>query len=187
MNKSVLRTMIVIIISMLAFEYILKFFVPKEFVLVISNPNLIKFGKFLSEHLILEHFVRSIFSYVTFYLFTCACSRNKYLSWKLSIFIGVIVVVSVFITLFAYQYATPFLVCIMIFLAMITNSNMKDFAIVFIVHTVAQNLSMNIRNISSYMMSFDQISCFIMTFECYIWLLLFYFLNCYNIKEKEAN
>ena len=98
MNKSVLRTAIVVIICMLEFEYILKFFFPEEFVLVVSNPNLIKAGAFLSKHLVLEHLVRSIFSYISFYLFTCACSRKKYLDLKLSLVILAIVVLSAIIT-----------------------------------------------------------------------------------------
>ena len=63
---------------------------------------------------------------------------------------------------------------------------MRDFAIVFIVHTVAQNLSLNIRSLSTYIVSFDVLSGFILTSECYIWMLLFYFLNCFNIKEREV-
>lgn len=187
MNKSVLRTTLVVIVCMLAFEYILKFFVPQEFVLVVSNPNLIRAGQFIEKYPILEHFSRSIMSFITYYLFTCACSKRKYLSFKIVLIMLVLILTSALITEFAYQYSTPFLVCSMIFMAFISGSDMKTFTIVFVTHTLAQNLSLSIRSLTTYIVSFDILSCFMLTFECYLWLLLFYILNCYNIKEREVN
>lgn len=187
MNKSVLRTMLVIIICMLAFEYILKFFVPQEFVLIVSNPNLIKFGTFLDTHKIFYYLFCCGTSFITYFLFTCACSRRKKLNWKYYLAFIILYCISQILTEHAYQLLTPFLVCSMIGLAFISNSNMKDFTIVFIVHTVAQNLSLEIRNIARYVMSFNVITGTLLTSECYLWLLLMYILNCYNIKEREVS
>lgn len=186
MNKSVLRTMIVIIICMLAFEYILKFFVPKEFVLVISNPNLIKFGEFLDSHKLVSYIFGCITSFITYFLYTCACSRKKYLNWKFYILFLLIYIISEILIVVSYELCTPFIICSMIGLAYLSNSNMKDFTIVFIVHNLSQVLSLNIRNITTYLISFDMATLTIMTLECYLWLTLFYFLNCFNIKEREV-
>lgn len=186
MNKSVLRTMLVVIISMLAFEYILKFFVPKEFVLVVSNPNLIKFGTFLDTHKIFYYMFCCGTSFITYFLFTCACSRRKKLNWKYYLSFVVLYAISQILTEHAYQLLTPFLVLSMVTLAYISNSNMKDFTIVFAIHTIAQNLSLEIRGIIRYLLYFNTVSLTILGLESYLWLLLFYFLNCFNIKEREV-
>ena len=186
MNKSVLRTAIVVIICTLLAEYILKFFVPEEFVLVVSNPNLIKAGTFINSHRALYYIVSSFFSYTTYYLFTCACGHTKYLSWKLSVLIVPIIAIAHVITYYIPQCSTQFLVCSMIMLAYLNKSDLKSFMIVFCVHTVAQSLSLEIRGLSLYIVSFDVLSCFMLTIECYLWLLLFYILYSYNIKEKEV-
>ena len=113
MNKSVLRTMLVIIISMLAFEYILKLFVPEEFVLVISNPNLIKFGNYLMNHKFLNYLFDCLFFVITYTLFTCACSKQKILKyyWFL-IFVGLFIIGQI-IEIYNYNLLTPYLVCSM--------------------------------------------------------------------------
>lgn len=186
MNKSVLRTMLVVIICMLAFEYILKFFVPQEFVLVVSNPNLIKAGNFINNNFVLNFIVSNIMSIATYYLFTCAVSRKKHINLKLTIIIIAISVFGNILPFINYNFTTPFYVCSMIALGYITNSEMKTFSIVFIVHTIAQVLSLEIRNLSTYMVSYDILTCFCLGFDAYLWLILLYVLNCFNIKEKES-
>lgn len=186
MNKSVLRTAIVVIICMLAFEYILKFFFPEEFVLVVSSPNLIKIGTYINNHLILNILISSIISFISYYIFTCATSKNKYLNIKVTILIGVLAVLSNITTYINYNFTTPFLVSSMILMSCVAKSDMKTFSIVFIVHTIAQVLSLEIRNLSTYIVSYDIITCTLLGIESYLWMLLFYFLNCFNIKEREV-
>ena len=178
--------MLVIIICMLAFEYILKFFVPQEFVLVVSNPNIIKFGTFLDTHKIFYYLFYGVTSFITYFLYTCACSRRKKLNWKYYLSFVVLYTISQILTEHAYQLLTPFLVLSMVVLAYISNSNMKDFTIVFAIHTIAQNLSLEIRGLARYVMSSNSIVFTMLTSECYLWLILLYILNCFNIKEKES-
>lgn len=186
MNKSVIRTAIVIIVCMLLAEYILKFFVPEEFVLVVSSPNLIKAGTFINNTPILYYIFATLFSYVSYYLFTCACGHTKYLDWKLSVLLLPIIIIAHIISKYFYSFSTPYLICTMILCAYLNKSDLKTFMIVFVTHTIAQNLSLEIRNISAYMVNYDIITCTMMTSECYLWLLLFYVLYGYNIKEKEV-
>lgn len=186
MNKSVLRTAIAIIISLLLIEYTLKFFIPKEFVLVASNKNFIKFGTFLNEHRLFYHMFFCITAFITYYLYTCACSRRKYLNWKYYVSFVVIYFITQIIGKYANNLLVPALVCIMIALAYFSESNMKDFAIVFIVHTISQNLSLEIRGLTRYLISYNSITIFALGIESYLWLILFYVLNCFNIKEREV-
>lgn len=186
MNKSVLRTAIVIIVMMLFAEYILKLFIPEEFVLIINNPNLIKVGTYINNNLFLYYIVSSFFSYITYYLFTCACGRTKYLNLKLSLSIVPTIIVAHVVAYYVPTMSAQFLVCTMIVFAYLNKSNLKDFMLVFCVHTIAQSLSLEIRNLSFYVVSLDVLTCFMLTLECYLWLILFYVLNSYNIKEKEV-
>lgn len=187
MNKSVLRTLLAIIIGALVFEYILKFFVPQEFVLAVSSPNLIKFGNFLDTHKIFYYIFCCTTSFMTYFLYTCACSKRKYLNWKYYLsFVG-IYIISQILTDYAYELLTPFLVSSMVALAGISNSNIKDFSMVFIIHTIAQNLSLQIRGLTQYIISFNTVSLTMLMSECYLWLLLMYIINCFNIKEREVN
>lgn len=186
MNKSVLRTAIAIIVCMLFAEYILKFFVPEEFVLVVSNANLVKAGTFINNTPWLYYICNFMFSFITYYLFTCACGHTKYLRLELCILLVPIIIIAQIISKVAYTFATPYLICTMIISAYLNKADLKTFMIVFVVHTIAQNLSLEIRNISAYMVNYDIITCTMMTSECYLWLLLFYVLYGYNIKEKEV-
>lgn len=61
---------------------------------------------------------------------------------------------------------------------------MKNTACVFIAHLLAQWFSLEIRGLSKEMLSTNFLSLFIMTLECYFWLLLFYLY--YNYREKEG-
>lgn len=186
MNKSVLRTTLVVIVCMLAFEYILKFFVPQEFVLVVSNPNLIKFGTFLNTHKVFYHIFFCITAFITYFLFTCACSRRKYLNWKFYIAFVIVYIISQLLTTYANNLLTPFLVLSMTTMAYFGGSNMKDFLIVFVIHTISQSLSLEIRDLTRYMLSYNSVTIFMLTIECYLWLILLYILNCFNIKEKGS-
>lgn len=186
MNKSVLRTAIVVIICMLAFEYILKFFFPEEFVLVVSSPNIIKFGQYVDTHKFAYFLFYCVTAFITYFLYTCACCRKKILNWRYYILFLIIYTISHFLTFYAYNLLTPFLVCSMIALACISNSDIRNFSIIFITHTVAQVLSLEIRGLTQYISTPNTATMFILGMESYLWLLLFYFLNCFNIKEREV-
>lgn len=187
MNKSVLRTAIVVIIMILIAEYILKFFIPEEFVLVISNPNLIKFGMFIDTHQWAYFLYNGLTSFITYYLFTCACSRKKYLSWYWCLIIIGVYILTYVTQLITPQLITPLMICSMLILALLNKSNIKDYTIVFTVHTISQTLSLEIRNITQYIVSTNSVILTMLTLECYVWLILLYVLHSYNIKEREVN
>lgn len=69
------------------------------------------------------------------------------------------------------------------FLPALMNGNIKTIAIVFTTHSIAQGLSIGIRNLPMYLTSMNYVTVLFMTLESYFWLLLFYIVFNYK-KEK---
>lgn len=185
MNKKVLKTLLILTIIYLVFWYFLKFFFPEEFVLKISNPNLIKVGNYIDNNAILRHLCPAITSFATYYLYLCAVLNLKKLDWKHITAILIVIAISIFVNIFQFKILSYYHIFAMIILPAIFNGNSKNIAFVFTFHSLCQQLSLSIRNISSMMMSFDFMSGFIMTLECYAWLFLYYLY--FNYKEQLTN
>lgn len=185
MNKSVIKTMLVVILIVLLVEYILKFFIPQEFVLAVSNENFIKFGVYIDTHQWAYFIYNGITSFITYYLFTCACSKQKYLRWYWCLIILGCYVLTYVVQLLDPNLITPLMLCIMLYLAYFNSSDLKSYVIVFSVHTISQSLSLEIRNLTQYIVSYNSVTLTMLTLECYIWLVLLYVLQCYNLKERR--
>lgn len=185
MNKKVLKTLLILTIIYLVFWYFLKFFFPEEFVLRISNPNLIKVGNYIDNNVILRHLCPAITSFATYYLYLCAVLNLKKLDWKHIIAILVVLALAIVVLVFNFGILSYYHIFAMIILPAIFNGNSKKIALIFCSHLLWQYLSLSIRNISSMMLSFDFMSAFIMTLECYGWLFLFYLY--FNYKENLLN
>lgn len=185
MNKNVIRTLLCLTIIYLIVWYVLKFFFPEQFVLQISNPNLIKIGNFIDNNIILKHLCPAITSFATYYLYLCATLQLKKLRLKHIISILIVIGLSIIVNIFQFGILSYYHIIAMVILPSFFKGDSKNLAIVFSCHFLCQYLSLSIRNISSMMLSFDFMSGFIMTLECYGWLFLFYLY--FNYKEKILN
>lgn len=181
MNKRVLKTMIYLIMSELLVWYILKFFIPEKFVLVINNERIIKAGHYIDTHLWLRIICIYITAFITYWFYIGACCKKLKLNWYHTSIILFIITISVIIWKILPDFIMLYNILAMLGLPLLFKAKFKITYTVFTVHILSQYLSMNIRGLSSLVLNTNYASMFLMTLECYFWLILLYFYN--NYKE----
>ena len=183
MNKKVIKTMIFLVIIELIAWYILKIFFPNEFIMQISNPQIIMVGNYIDSHTWLRVICIYITAFITYFFYICAVCRNK----KLDIIEIVLVLIIISISI-ALEYCLPDLLTIFNVLAMfglplLLKADFNTTYKVFAIHTISQYLSLNIRGLNTTTINLNYATFFLMTLECYFWLFLLYLY--YNYKDKE--
>lgn len=184
MNKKVFISMLTLCIVFLAGLYVAKIFFPQEFMMSIQNERIIKIGTYIDNHKWLYYICCGITAYATYYLYCCACSGRIKLKWfEFLEILGVVVSIRL-ISFFDDNIATGIETCSFWFLPFLMKGKMKNTAITFTVHGMAQVLSLSIRSLPMYLHSVNFATMFLMIMEMYLWLAL----NCiiFNYKEKES-
>ena len=185
MNKNVIKTLLVLTILYLAVWYVLKFFFPEQFVLQISNPNLIKIGNYIDSNVILKHLCPAITSFIIYYLYLCAVLQKTKLNLKEILCIVAFELGSIFVTVFKFGVLQYYGILSMIIMPALFNANIRTTAFVFSSHILCQYLSLSIRNISSMILYMNSVIGLVMSLECYAWLVFFYLY--FNYKEILKN
>lgn len=182
MNKKVLKVMIVLVVIFLLALYVLKIFFPQEFVMVVENDKLVMIGDYIDNHLWLYILISVITNFITYWLYLCAVTGKWRLNWKE--IIAVCATIALIQCLYEYDEALASGISIvsMILLPLIDKAKLKNVAIVFSINNIAQILSTSIRNLPFLLLNVNFITIFLMTLECYFWLLLFYFY--FNYKKE---
>lgn len=185
MNKKVFISMLVLSIVFLVGMYVLKIFFPQEFVLAIENERIIAIGTFIDSHEWLYYVCCGITAFITYYLYCCAVSHRLRLKWyEVLYIIGTIVIVR----LISFYDSSLWSIVSWIsfaFLPALCRGDMKTCGFVFSVHAISQGLSIGIRNLPMYFTeTLNTITMLLMTFECYLWLVLMYIIFNYKKKEK---
>lgn len=188
MNKNVLKTLIGLTIAYLIAWYILKIFFPEKFILQVNNERLIAIGTFIDNHFIINHLCGIITSYITYWLYLGAVCKIKRLNWKQSLVVVGIYILGIFVEMFDVVFSTYYSILAMIIYPAILKAEYRKVVIVLCFHIICQCLSVSIRNLSAMVLSFNFLSLFIMSLECYFWLFLFYvYFNFYNEENNYGN
>ena len=185
MNKKVFIAMLILSVAFLVAMYVLKIFFPQEFMMSIQNENIITIGRFIDNHEWLYYVCCGVTAFITYWLYCCACKHSLYLKWYEVLYIVITIVVCRAVNFFDATIATALSYASFLFLPALMNGNIKSSAIVYIVHVLAQALSLGIRNLPIYLVDINFITTLLMTLECYFWLLLFYVV--FNYRKKGAN
>lgn len=184
MNKKVLKTMIALVVIFLCALYVLKIFFPEEFVMVIENEQLIKIGAYVDNNLWLHIILACITSFITYWLYLCAVTRKWYLNWKeILMVLGVIAITQ---TLYSFDetvdLASGISIISMLILPVFSKADLKDVAIVFSIHYMAQLLSTLIRGLPLLLTNVNYMTILLMGIESYFWLILLYLYL--NLKRR---
>ena len=174
MNRQVFIAMLVLSICLLCGMYILKIFFPKEFVLAIENQRIIAIGNYIDSHKWAYFIFGSVTSFITYWLYCCACSHRKYLKWYHCLEILIAIIIIRIINIFDLNIATALSISSMIFLPALTTGEIKTTAIVYFVHTLNQSLTLTIRNITIFLQYLNSLTTFLLAIDMYFWLILFY-------------
>lgn len=182
MNKKVFISMLVLTLCFLTGLYVVKIFFPSEFMMVIQNENLIKIGSFIDNHKWLYHICGTITSFITYWLFCCACSQRKYLKWwECLIILGCTILLRI-MSINNSAFTTHISISLFFILPFITGGKVGIMALVYSVHGIAQILSLKIRSLPMYLVNVNYLTIFCLGFESYLWLVLLYII--FNYPKK---
>lgn len=185
MNKRVLKTMLALVVVFLGAIYILKIFLPEQFVFIIENEQLMIMGNFVNEHVWLDNIVAVLTSFITYWLYLGAVLKKWVLNWKELIAVAVTITITHLLYEFDQNLYSAVSIIALLIVPLILSADYKAVAIVFSVHYLSQTLSLSIRNLPMLLTNINFASVFLLTFECYLWLLLFYLY--YNYKEEKRH
>ena len=183
MNRKVLKVMIALVAIFLCALYVLKIFFPEQFIMMIELDWLINFGAWVDSSWWIHEIFAIITSFITYWLYLCAVTRRWCLNWKE--ILGVLCTIGITHAMYELDVtiASYLPLISMIVLPAFSRAQLKDVAVVFSVHCVAQLLSISIRSLPALLTSVNYATTLLLGLECYFWLLLFYFY--YNYKKRR--
>lgn len=183
MNKKIFVTMLILSVCLLAGMYVAKIFFPQEFVFVIENEYIVAVGNFIDNNEWAYFIFGSVTSFITYWLYCCACSHQKFLKWYECIIIAVIVIAVRIINYFDVNISSIISITSFVFLPAIMKSDIKTCAIVYTVHGINQGLTLKIRNIDMFVDHMNSVTTLLLAIDMYFWLILFYIV--FNYKKGD--
>ena len=186
MNKKVFGTCISLVILFLAAMYVLKFFYPEQFVLAVENPQIIKIGQFIDTHAWAYYAFGVFSSFITYWLYCCACCKRWYLKWYECLIILAVIGCNIGLSFVDATIYQQFTISSMLLLPFIFKARLRGVAVTYSIHGLAQVLSLKIRNLPMFMANISSLVLNIVGIECWLWLIFFYLYYNYNNKKKEV-
>lgn len=171
--------------------YLAKIIFPSFVVGVAQTPRIVEFGNFVDSHLWAYHIFNGATSFLILYFYTCACCRICKLYCKETLILIAHILLSHLIEVFLPNQllAFNFIAYLSIPLIIVAIREIKDYkifystAICFIISTIAQSFSLEIRGIST-LISYPNTATFcVLLIDVYIWNILLY--NYFNFKESK--
>lgn len=184
MNKKVIKTMIALVIIFLMGLYVLKIFIPEQFVLSIENENIIIISNFIDSNVFAYYTFGIITSFITYWLYLCAVCRRWYLKWYECLIVLLVIGGSIVLSLWDTNVYSAYSVITFIVLPLLFKSNLKTVAITFSIHSLSQTFTLSIRGLSTYITTYTSLNILLLSFDMYLWLILLYIY--YNYKKEGS-
>ena len=173
--------------------YIAKIFFPEFIVGVAEVPSIVKFGNYVDSHKWAYYLFNGFISFIALFFYTCACCRIKCLKWQEVVILILLIILSHLIEefLFSQLVAYNFVLYALLPLVVVSLRKIKDYkvfystVICFIITTIAQSLSLFIRDIPLLVSCQYTATYFVLLIDGYIWTILLY--NYYNYDGGEKN
>lgn len=183
MNKKVLKTMIALVVIFLSALYVLKIFIPEQFVLCVEIEKLVEIGRYIDTHAWADYLFGIITSFITYWFYLCATCKRWYLKWYECLIVLLTVGGNIGLNFVDVNLYTAFSYSSFIFLPMLFGSDLDTVGLCFSVHLFSQTLTLSIRDVLIYMTNTNSLTIYLIGVESFIWLLLLYLL--FNYKEKK--
>lgn len=182
---------LIISIIILAVLYFAKLIFPAYIIGVAQIPRIVEFGNYVDSHRWALYLFNFATSFLALYFYTCACCRIKKLTWIEVGALSVLIIGSYLVEYFLPNQllAYNFILYLAIPLVVAYIRKIEDYsifystAICFIFTTVAQSLSLSIRDISTAIEYPNTATYFILLIDGYIWNVLLY--NYYNYRRDK--
>lgn len=185
MNRKVFKVMIALVVIFLTGLYVLKIFMPEQFVLSVENEIIITIGTYIDNNDWAFYIFGILTSFITYWLYLCAVCRRWYLKWYEILTVLVVIGGSIGLSLWDTNVYSSYSVITFIVLPLLFKSDLKTVAVVFSIHSLSQTMSLTIRNLPLYMTTSNSLTVCMLGIESYLWLLLFYIYFNYNKKEDQ--
>ena len=179
-NKKLYISMLVLVGVFLVSMYILKIFFPQEFVMAIENERFIQIGNYIDTHQWAYYLFGIFTSFITYSLYCSAVCKRAVLKWWEYLIILATIGASIAFSYVDKEIVTYISIMSFVILPFIFKANLREVAIVYPIHGLAQILTLKIRNLPMYLTNVNSLISFALAFEMYIWLVLFYII--FNLK-----
>ena len=184
MNKKVLWSMIVLLWVFLIGFSVIKLFFADWFVAVVENERIVQIGNFIDTHLYARLLADVALSVLTLHFYLCACKKV----WSLSLrwYITVVIYAATLNVCYLYMpYLAMSLDLIgLVVLPLLMQAERKQTIAVFILHQIAQPLTLIIRSAPLYLVDTNYATQFVLIFDLYVWLTLYYLHS--NLYKEES-
>ena len=182
---------LIIFIGILLSIYIVKIINPGFIVGVAETDSIVKLGTYIDTHKWAYYLATGIMSFVVEYLYCCACCRKIKLTLKDLAVVIISVAISLLSQAFIPQFFSIIDVCLLVAMPMVINLMDKNrdsnkhysFGLTFIIHNIAQIISLQIRDIALMVANYNFATLIIIMIDVYIWLFILYFY--FNFKKES--
>ena len=186
MNYKIAKTMLVLCVVYLVGFYILKFIFPELLLQTITSPIVLRLNDFINIWIGFDYVFSFICSYLTYYLFACA-SSGKFKQRKFFfIFYAIITILTIVFAEVLPEFYTHTSICFMFLSAIVAKGKLTYATISFVLHGYLSQFLLSIRGFETIITQVGMIgaiSCFILTLEAYVWLILLSII--FYIKERK--
>lgn len=171
--------------------YIIKLIFPDFIIGVAETPTIVEIGEYIDNNIWAYYLFNFITSFIILYFYCCACCRVKFLNGLDILFVIMAIALSylIEICLPSFSFVYNNIMYIALPLVLVATHKTKDFGVFystatcFIVTSVAQVLSLYIRDISTLVSYPNSATYFILLIDAYIWNILLYCF--YNFKRRN--
>ena len=171
--------------------YVAKIFYPEFIVGIAEIESVVKFGEYVDTHQWAYYLFTFITSMFVYYFYCCACCRKKGLKFFEFCLVALVVIALFIVQKYLPQYYFGLNMVSLIVLPMwICKLNkvldikyLYSTGFTFSVYSIAQVLSLEIRNISTMVAYPNSATYTILLIDVYICLVLLY--NYFNYKERK--
>lgn len=183
MNIKIAKTLLTLSIIYIVGFYVIKFIFPDFLLLQITDPNVLNFGKFVESSPVYLEIYYCLSSFLTFYLFVCASRGSFKINWKHLIYLVVAVVINELVGIFLPKLLVQTSTSLMFLLALLCKGKLSYTAISFVIHGYLSQFLFSIRGFDTIMPYINIASGFVLSLECYAWLILLALV--FYLKEKK--
>lgn len=182
---------LIILIGILVTIYCVKIINPAFIVGVAETESIVRIGTYIDTHKWAYYLFTGITSFVVEYFFCCACCKKLKLRLRELIVVFCSVCIALLTQAFIPQYFSVVDICLLVSMPMIINlmdknldsSKLYSFGITFLVHNIAQIMSLQIRDIITMISYPNSATYIVLLIDAYIWLFIMY--NLFNFKREK--
>ena len=172
---------IILCFALLITIYVFKIFFPSIVIEIAQIESITKIGHYIDTHKWAWYLATFIFGFLNSYIYCCACKRVYYLTFKETVIVFVSILLLLLCNFFLPKYYTTLNFITMILLPYILRSFFQNVVVCFSTVNIVQMLTLEIRNITLMIGTFNYATLIILMIDYYIFTVLLYLL--FNYKK----